>query len=220
MRTLREDGWLKVKLGLTTLLRRSGTQTGADDDMSSYLSLVDSEVDKCIRVTKRLLDLSHVPSQSLQLVSFTDIVPDVVSLLRYEAEQSDVELDMDLGNDDLRVIATDAELRMLVLNLVQNAFHAMPQGGTLTIVGRREHNTVRLSFTDNGIGITADAMAHIFEPFFSKRADGVQGTGLGLTICKAIATRYQGNIVAKSDAGKGAAFTITFPYAGTSEVLP
>jgi signal transduction histidine kinase len=48
----------------------------------------------------------------------------------------------------------------------------------------------------------------------------VQGTGLGLTICKAIATRYQGNIVAKSDAGKGAAFTITFPYAGTSEVLP
>jgi signal transduction histidine kinase len=209
-----------VKLGLTTLLRRSGTQTGADDDMSSYLSLVDSEVDKCIRVTKRLLDLSHVPSQSLQLVSFTDIVPDVVSLLRYEAEQSDVELDMDLGNDDLRVIATDAELRMLVLNLVQNAFHAMPQGGTLTIVGRREHNTVRLSFTDNGIGITADAMAHIFEPFFSKRADGVQGTGLGLTICKAIATRYQGNIVAKSDAGKGAAFTITFPYAGMSEVLP
>jgi signal transduction histidine kinase len=205
-----------VKLGLTALLREQKPEPAAGDT-ASYLALVDNEVDKCIRVTKRLLDLSHAPSQNLQLVSFSDAVPDVVSLLRYEAEQVGVTLNIDLGNEDLRVIATDSELRMLVLNLVQNAFHAMPKGGILTIEGRREGTRVRLTFADTGIGIAADALPSIFDPFYSKRADGVQGTGLGLTICKAIATRYQGTIAARSEPGHGAVFALTFPFAGSME---
>lgn len=203
-----------VKLGLTALLRDLGQ--GGSGEAETYLALVDSEVDKCIRVTKRLLDLSHAPSQSLQLVSFSDIVPEVVSLLRYEAQQSGVCLNIDLGDEDLRVLATDSELRMLVLNLVQNAFHAMPMGGTLSIEGRREGDRVRLTFADNGIGIGADALRYIFDPFYSKRADGVQGTGLGLTICKNIATRYHGKISARSEAGHGAVFTLMFPVAGST----
>lgn len=208
-----------VKLGLTALLRESKAEA-QQADVASYLTLVDNEVDKCIRVTKRLLDLSQAPSQSLQLVSFSAIIPDVVSLLRYEAEQSGVLLKLDLGHEDLRVLATDSELRMLVLNLVQNAFHAMPRGGTLTIEGRREGESVRLMFADTGIGISAEALPHIFDPFYSKRADGVQGTGLGLTICKAIVTRYHGTIEARSELGQGAVFTLTFPFAGASETAP
>ena len=59
--------------------------------------MVDGAVDKCIEITKRLLNLSQLPSQSTQLVSFTAIVPEVVSLLRYEAEQIGVEVALDLG---------------------------------------------------------------------------------------------------------------------------
>ncbi len=181
--------------------------------------MVDGEVEKCIRVTKRLLDLSQVPSQSLQLVSLSTIIPEVVSLLRYEAEQSQIVIKFDLGQEDLRVFATDSELRMLILNLTQNAFHAMPNGGSLTVEGRHQGHDVAVRITDTGVGIESEVLEHIFEPFYSKRADGIQGTGLGLTICKAIVARYQGRIDVESRVGKGTTFTIEFPKADANRTL-
>ncbi len=205
-----------VRLGLQALLRRA--EEHFDPETSDYLNIVDGEVEKCIRVTKRLLDLSQVPSQSLQLVSLSAVVPEVLSLLHFEAEQSRIKLDIDLGKDDLRILATDSELRMLTLNLVQNAFHAMPDGGTLKIRGRCVDHQIVVDFTDTGVGITADVLPHIFDPFFSKRADGVSGTGLGLTICKAIATRYQGHVEVASTPQVGTTFTITFPQADANRI--
>src|SRR5690606_33671095 len=97
-----------VRLGLQALIRRAETSEKLDAETSEYLGMVDGEVEKCIRVTKRLLDLSQVPSQSLQLVSLSTIIPEVVSLLRYEAEQSQIVIKFDLGQEDLRVFATDS----------------------------------------------------------------------------------------------------------------
>lgn len=202
-----------IRLGLQAVLRRARAGGGLDPEASGYLDMVDGEIDKCIGVTKRLLDLSQIPSTSLQLVSFTTVIPEVLSLLRFEAESRDLKIVTDLGNDDLRVMATDAELRMLVLNLSQNAFHAMTPGGALTIAGRQTGKEVRISFSDTGGGIAADVLPHIFEPFYSRRADGVSGTGLGLTICKAIATRYHGRISVTSTPGAGTTFTLEFPTA-------
>ncbi len=202
-----------VRIGLQAMLRRARTGQPLDEETQSYLATVDGEVTKCIEVTKRLLDLSQVPSQRLQLVSFSTVIPEVMSLLRYDAEQGGVTLRLDLGPEDLRVFATDSELRMLILNLAQNAFHAMPKGGTLTITGRHIGDDVDLRFSDAGVGIEPDKLAHIFEPFYSRRADGVQGTGLGLTICKAIVTRYRGRIEVESRLGVGTVFTVVLPRA-------
>lgn len=208
-----------IRLGLQAVLRRVKATDRIDAESQEYLSMVDGEVDNCISVTKRLLDLSQLPSQSVQLVSFTVVVPDVISLLRFEAEHRKVRLVMDLGDEDLRVLATDAELRMLVLNLAQNAFHAMPGGGTLTLTGRHQGDDVVLRFRDTGVGIDPLDVAHIFDPFYSRRADGIHGTGLGLTICRSIATRYHGDITVESTPGVGTTFTITFPRAGGSRDL-
>lgn len=208
-----------VRLGLQALIRRAETSEKLDAETSEYLGMVDGEVEKCIRVTKRLLDLSQVPSQSLQLVSLSTIIPEVVSLLRYEAEQSQIVIKFDLGQEDLRVFATDSELRMLILNLTQNAFHAMPNGGSLTVEGRHQGHDVAVRITDTGVGIEPEVLEHIFEPFYSKRADGIQGTGLGLTICKAIVARYQGRIDVESRVGKGTTFTIEFPKADANRTL-
>lgn len=208
-----------VRLGIQSILRKAnggggGDGGGLDEDTQYYLRLINGEMDKCIEITKRLLDLSHLPSQNTQLVSFTAIIPEVVSLLRYEAEQMGVNVALDLGADDLRVFATDAELRMLVLNLAQNAIHAMPGGGNLAISGRVAGGNVIIGVDDNGVGIAPADMLHIFDPFFSKRADGVEGTGLGLTISRAIVARHSGKIAVESSPGEGAKFTVTLPYAG------
>jgi signal transduction histidine kinase/HAMP domain-containing protein len=203
-----------VRLGLQFIMKRHPDGEALDPDTYSYLRVVDGAVDKCIEITKRLLNLSQLPSQSTQLVSLSSIVPEVISLLRYEAEKLGVEITLDLGAADLRVLATDSDMRMLILNLAQNAFHAMPAGGRFTLRGGIEDGLLVIEAADTGGGINPAALPRIFDPFFSKRADGVDGTGLGLTICKAIVTRYGGGIQAASEAGHGATFTVNLPFAG------
>jgi signal transduction histidine kinase len=72
---------------------------------------------------------------------------------------------------------------------------------------------VRLSISDTGAGIPPDALPRIFDPFYSRRADGAEGTGLGLTICRAIIERWDGRIEVESTPGEGSTFTITLPRA-------
>lgn len=206
-----------VRLGLQALDRRLSTIAKGDEEAAHYLSIVNGQIDRCIEVTRRLLDLGSPPSNSVQLVSWTRIVPEVLSLLRYDAERLGVTVETSLGSEDLRVLATDSELRMLLLNLVQNAFHAMPSGGKLTISGRILGEEVQLAISDTGVGIPEADLAHIFEPFFTKRADGSEGYGLGLAICRAITTRYHGALEVASQPGKGAEFTIRMPVAAIEE---
>ena len=201
-----------VRLGLQALLKITG-ESKESDEIHKYLSQVDGEVDKCIIVTKRLLDISTPPSAHIQLVSISDVIPDVVMLLKFEALQRQVNVRLNLGDKPLRVLATDAELRMLTLNLMQNAFHATSEGGELRIDGESKNGLVTLSFTDTGVGICEENIRYIFDPFFSRRADHVEGTGLGLSICKAIVERYDGSIQVQSRLGKGSCFTITLPDA-------
>lgn len=205
-----------VRLGLQALDKRLTKIADGDAEVGDYLRIVNGQIDRCMEVTKRLLDLSHLPSSNLQLVSFTNIVPEVLSLLRFDAERIGISVELDLCDTDLRVIATDSELRMLVLNLAQNAFHAMPAGGRLRVRGRDDGRVVTIEVSDTGVGIAPDDLKHIFEPFFSKRADESQGSGLGLTICRAIAIRYGGRLDARSTPGEGATFVITLPTAAAA----
>lgn len=202
-----------VRIGLQSLLTNDRTE-GMDPEIKDYLRMVDGEIDKCIEVTKRLLHLSLGPSDYEQLVSLSQIIPDVLSLLKYDAEKKGIEVNIDLDEVELRVLSTDSEMRMLVLNLVQNAFHAMPDGGTLKILGRIHDNEIRISFTDNGLGIAPEDLKYIFDPFFSRRADKMSGTGLGLTISKSIVDHFHGRLDVTSEIGVGTVFTVFLPHAG------
>lgn len=205
-----------VRLGLQALDKRLGKIAGGDVEAADYLRIVNGQIDRCMDVTKRLLDLSHLPSNNLQLVSFNNIIPEVLSLLRFDAERIGIAVDIDVGEIDLRVFATDSELRMLILNLAQNAFHAMPDGGRLLVRGRDTDGVVSVEVCDTGAGIATEDLPRIFDPFFTKRADESQGSGLGLTICRAIVARYGGRLDARSTPGVGATFTITLPAAASA----
>ena len=70
---------------------------------------------------------------------------------------------------------------------------------------------VLIEVADNGCGIAPDVLPHIFDPFYSRRADGQAGTGLGLTICRSIVERYGGTITVESTQGRGTTFSIILP---------
>lgn len=186
------------------------------DEMREYLHIVDAEIDKCINVTERLLKLSAAPASQIELVSIQTVVEETLSLLKGEADKLGIELSMNLGDKELRVHATDSEMRMLVLNLTQNAFHAMPDGGRLQVAAIENEDFVELSFDDTGVGISKENIDRIFYPFFSRRADMIHGTGLGLSISKNIVENYGGSLEVESTEGQGSRFTIRLPEAASS----
>ena len=100
---------------------------------------------------------------------------------------------------------------MLVTNLMLNAFHAMPGGGNVVVEGRREGGEVVLRVRDQGIGIAAADLGRVFLPFWTRRADGSPGRGLGLSIVQAIVSRCNGRISVESALGQGSTFTIRLP---------
>lgn len=122
------------------------------------------------------------------------------------------------------VIGIDSELPALLIdrtllgraltNIIENALHAMPAGGVLTIRGWRDGDSVRLSLSDTGVGMDSEALKRIFEPYFSTKATG---TGLGLTIAKRNVELNGGMLQVTSAPDRGTTVTVIFPLALAAE---
>lgn len=183
------------------------------EQLKYYIGLIEGEIDKCVNITGRLLKLGSLPDTYLQPISINDIITETLSLLRYESESRNILINLDFPEISPRVLGTDAELRMVILNLVQNAFHAMPEGGRLDVAVNTENDSIIIKVKDTGEGIPKDIQATVFDPFFSHRSDHVTGTGLGLAITKAIVKRFNGTINITSEEELGAIFIIVLPDA-------
>ncbi|MET0015081.1 MAG: ATP-binding protein [Sedimenticola sp.] len=177
------------------------------DDVDSYLKLLEKEVDKCVDVTERLLKLSAPQNASVQLLDIAQVLHDTISLLRWESDANNIEI-VEHYQQDVRLLANDSEMRMVALNLAQNAFHAMPDGGTLEISCSRGDEGIVIRFRDSGVGIDLSDQKYIFDPFFSRRANGSHGTGLGLPIARTIIDNLGGTISVQSDPGEGSCFEL------------
>jgi PAS domain S-box-containing protein len=199
-----------IGLGLRAAL--ADIESGDTGEASAALRLIEPEIERCLGITSSLLKLSTPSGSHLDLVILDEVIRDVISLLGYEAESHEVAIDLKLGNN-LRVIASDSEMRMVVINLAQNALHAMPDGGVLSITAYRDGATVVVEVGDTGVGIRPEDLDRIFMPFWSHRADGVRGTGLGLAICRNIVRRVGGSLTVASTVGQGSRFTLRMPDA-------
>lgn len=182
------------------------------DELKTYLHLVDERVEQCLDVTRRLMKLGALASSHPELVEVNAVIWETLSLLRFEREQQAISECLELSPTNPRILAADNDLRMIILNLVQNAFHAMPNGGELKVVTRQQAGGVDIRVEDTGIGIAAEIRPYIFDPFFSRRYDQ-RGSGLGLTITRSLVKQHGGTIqVAESAPGK-TAFILHFPDA-------
>jgi signal transduction histidine kinase len=109
------------------------------------------------------------------------------------------------------------EIKQVVLNLITNALDSVDAGGTLAIRLSRRGGAAELVFADDGCGMTDEVLAHLFEPFFTRKRHG-QGTGLGLSIVHRIVTDHGGQIDAESDGpGRGSRIRVSLPLADSKE---
>ncbi|MCU7829220.1 MAG: HAMP domain-containing protein [Candidatus Thiodiazotropha sp. (ex Myrtea sp. 'scaly one' KF741663)] len=202
-----------VKLALDATENAIASHHDCPDSIMDHLKLVDSEIGSCIEITGKLLKLGSPPAEYPELVDINSALHDTLSLLRWQAEQNNIEIEEALDPRLLRVLASEGEIRMVSLNLAQNAFHAMPEGGVLKVSTFAKKDRIIIQFSDTGAGIRAKDLPYIFDPFFSRRADSAKGTGLGLSISLAIIEKYGGAIDVESGFSEGSIFTIDLPDA-------
>jgi signal transduction histidine kinase len=196
---------------------------GPDADViRKYLGMIQQEAFRCKQITERLLDYSRTGSGRWETVDLVGLVQNVLELVQHLPSSRGKRI---LFRPEGPVMApADAnELQGLVNNLVVNALENMDVGGTVEIGLRTIQDTVELTVTDNGCGMSKDVLAKVFEPFFTRSKTG-KGTGLGLFISQRVATQHGGTITAASDGpGQGSQFTVRFPIrreAGNSDESP
>ena len=145
------------------------------------------------------------------------VVSRMIDFLGPTARQRGVEINW-FPAPDLPAVCLDADLfEQALLNLMLNAEQAMPDGGTLSLIGRCEGGTVFLDVIDTGVGIAPGALAKLFRPFHTTKPDG---NGLGLATTRKIVAAHGGTIDVQSEPGRGTKFTIALPAVAGAEDPP
>jgi len=176
-----------------------------------YLLEAKKGLNRIANITRSLLEFSYqVNSGSLLPKKYTDLhrlIDESLSVLSHKIN-SNIKIYKRYKENLSRVL--DFGLSHIVINIIKNAFDAMPDGGSLEISTDVKDSKVEISFKDTGIGVSPEVKERIFEPFFTTKAID-KGTGLGLAICNEIINKYEGGIEIKSVPGAGSTFTVIIP---------
>ena len=175
--------------------------------------------DRISAMTKRMGDITtHLktfarrPSTETETVNLRTTVTNALSLFQDRIAKEGVAVELKFPRSDLLATGEDIRMEQVVINLLANAVDAMAESALkeLRVVGRRRGGRVMLDIADTGCGIGKADLARIFDPFFTTKEQG-RGLGLGLSISHKIVRDFGGTIRARSSAGKGAVFTLSFP---------
>lgn len=147
-------------------------------------------------------------------VSMRKIIEDTAETMRIEAHHKKITLRLELGHTDLMLEGDAEKLGIAFLNLVRNAVMFTNEGGQILIAAKEQAGQIKISVIDNGIGIPAKDLPHIFERFYQVESHLTRkhgGMGLGLSVAKMMVEMHGGKILVESLPGKGSNFTITLP---------
>ncbi len=181
------------------------------------------------RITKSLEGFARPQDPHREPVTIREPLDAALAMAAQELRNGNVRLHREYGDEGRLILADGGQLQQVFLNLIINACHAMPQGGTLTVttghdIGEAGQPRVTARIADTGTGIAPDALPRIFEPFFTTKrqpnSQGRTGTGLGLAVSQSIITAHGGVISVDSEPGAGTVFTVALDEEESGEVKP
>lgn len=171
-----------------------------------------NEVDRINNIIKGMLSFSRQTEPSMEQFDLKDLLEQTLSLIKNTLLKKNIVIDFEFIAPHSSIIADNAQIKQVMLNIILNAIEAIEENGTINIlvtyndVDKKE--MFDISIKDNGKGISSDHIEKIFDPFFTTKNDG---TGLGLSICYGIIHKHHGEIEIKSIADKGTEVKITLP---------
>ncbi len=208
---------INEKAGLIKDMFTYSDKYSKDSKLLNTVDIILSSVERCGRITRRLLRFARHMDVSFQPISLEEIIGEVLGFLGKEAEYRNIEVNVDVSGDIPRFDSDRGKLQQIFLNIINNAFAAMSDGGRLEIKARlKNENFVLVSISDNGCGISEPDLKRVFEPFFSTKGD-TGGTGLGLSITYGLVQEIGGEIEVESKEGVGTTFKVTLPLKANSK---
>jgi PAS domain S-box-containing protein len=197
-----------IGMGIELLARR----VPADDPQGQEtIERMKRGIDRAKKIVKGLVDYSSARQLSVEPKDITEVIADALALVEYPLRQARVKLVKELDPDLPHVSVDSTKMEQVLVNLMINAMHAMPEGGTLVVRAysnilsgvrrdegvrttghlREGDRVVRIEIDDTGTGIDEANMSKLFDPFFTTKPTGT-GTGLGLAVCRKIVDLHSG----------------------------
>jgi signal transduction histidine kinase/NAD-dependent dihydropyrimidine dehydrogenase PreA subunit len=180
----------------------------ADDPRREDISLIISEASRAKEIVQGLLSFARETKLRTGPMNVNDIFTDVLGLVVNQPLFHNITVKQSLYAELPTIVADEAQIKQVFLNIILNAAQAMEGNGELTITTTREDNEIKIRIADTGPGIPPEIMGKLFNPFFTTKE---KGTGLGLAIVYGIIERHQGTVDVETELGKGSAFILSLP---------
>ncbi len=178
------------------------------------IGLADSilaSVKRCRDITRRLLNFARHMEINVEIVNLLDVIDEIIAFLKKEAERRSIEIVIDIPDNLPQLESDQGNLHQIFLNIINNAFAALNDGGRLEIgVSHETDDFVIVTFKDTGCGIPQEDLKKIFEPFFTTKF-GQGSTGLGLSIIYGLVEEMGGKLSVTSQLNEGSCFNIQLP---------
>jgi two-component system phosphate regulon sensor histidine kinase PhoR len=188
------------------------------ENARDFLKIIYADSDRLARLIDDLLNLSKIESGKLKLnikpCSVLSITGKVVSGLLGQAKNKAIAIVIDISKDTSNILADEARIAQVLLNLLDNAIKYNREGGKITVTAEETDSFVQVNISDTGIGIPERDISRLFERFYrvdKARSRELGGTGLGLSIVKHIVSAHHGEVFVQSTLGQGSTFSFTLP---------
>jgi signal transduction histidine kinase len=182
------------------------------DPRKELLEKIERQTFRAAKIVSNLLNLARPSGGEVRPVDLNGTIGDILSLLEHQFRVSRVQVRRDLSADPVVVSGVEYKLQQVFLNLFLNARDAMPNGGSLSVSSRARGQDAVIEVADTGVGIPAEHLARIYDPFFTTKGEG-RGTGLGLSVTYGIVQEHGGVLSCESAQGEGTRFRLVLPLA-------
>jgi two-component system, NtrC family, sensor kinase len=202
---------INEKAGLIQDLFTFKKEYAGDEKLLGLVNAILLSVKRAGTITKRLLSFSRHSEISVQHIKLKELIEEVLGFFEKEAEYRSIHISLDAAPDIPNIESDRGKLQEIFLNLANNAFSALEDGGHLEVrIIPKDMKNIQVTVSDDGCGIPRENLDRIFEPFFSTRTKQ-GGTGLGLSLTANFVRELGGEITVDSEPGKGTMFTILLP---------
>lgn len=197
-----------VRMILEGIMDGKTIQNLSNEEKDKYLMLMHRQLVDTVQIPERLLKMAQYVENEVTEIDIKNSILDTVQMIDYSAKRLGIEVGLSL-EDGLYLSGNEADFKMILLNLAQNAVKAMPNGGELNFSCLKKSSKVIIKIMDTGIGIDKERIKHIFEPFYSGN-EKARSSGLGLAIVSNLVNKFKGKISVESQVEQGTIFTLEF----------
>ncbi|MBN1626112.1 MAG: PAS domain S-box protein [Deltaproteobacteria bacterium] len=196
--------------GIMNALELMKTEVRPENKRRRVLDMALSETVRLTELLRKILSFSNPNQEKKEPADVNILLEEILMLYEKQLRENSIKVSCIYKEGLPKIHASKNQLRQVILNMINNAKDAMPEGGSLKVSTRQNRDFINIDISDTGIGIKEEIIDKIFDPFFTTK-DKVKDAGLGLSVSYGFIKEHGGDIIVESKWGSGTTFTISLP---------